>query len=178
MPLITNEIQLKNFVLSIVKKAMKVASDSLANELAQSVSSKTTKGSMAPVYETTWQFLNSVIIPEILVKNNKISVKIGMDYNQMKSFSQEDNYFNAHMSLNGDTSFEGKSIPQWLLTWWDEGTKGKNSPHLIDRTNYWKDVMGDRGSKDNPNYSKMFNKFKRLFEAEMRKTGILKKKIS
>ena len=173
---IQNERQLKNAMMVQMKKAMKFASDKIANEIAESVQSKTTLGD-SEYYNATYQFFNSVIIPKIETSGFSVSVTIGMDYTQMQSMEQERGY-NAHMSFDGSTEHENKSIPEWLLSWWDEGTynNGKEvKSHKIEKTNYWKNVMGDRGTADNPNYEKMFKKFRKYFEEELKKIGMVKK---
>ena len=170
MPIIRNEAELKFAMMGQIQKAMKFASDKIADEIALSVQSKTTPAT-SKYYDATYQFFNSVIIPKTVMKGNCVSVTIGMDSTQMKSMTQDKGY-NAHMSFDGSTEYEGKSIPEWLLSWWDEGTSG--SSHQVKETNYWQDVMGDRGTSDNPNYDKMFEKFKNYFQEYMRKIGVVK----
>lgn len=171
---ITNEAQLKFTMMSLIEKAMKFASDKITYELSESVRSNVATREESKNYSRTGEFFKSVIVPKIELNGNFISVTLGMDSEKMQSVAQYENLYNAHMSMNWDTEYLGKSIPEWLLSWWDEGT---NNIHYgnMPRTNYWQNVMGDRGTKDNPNYDKMFEKFNNYFQEYIQKIGIVKK---
>ena len=97
-----------------------------------------------------------------------ISITIGMDSSKIESFIGQSGKFNQHMSIDGSTSWNGIPISEALLTWWDEGTR--NSFVNLKPTNYWTDVFGDSGRKDNPNYCCYKGSWQMVFVLNVRKT--------
>lgn len=104
-----------------------------------------------------------------------ISITIGIDSSKIESFIGQSGKFNQHMSIDGSTSWNGIPISEALLTWWDEGTR--NSFVNLKPTNYWTDVFGDSGRKDNPNYYLL----EKLIDGEINKAlskfGIVENKV-
>lgn len=168
---ITNEIQLQNMLLANIAKAMKIASWQIRQELYINIFSNVSILPDSNSYDRTDEFLKSVINPVVKISGGSVSVEVGMDYTKMSSSVGGYAKYNQHMSLDKSTTWGGHTIPEWLLSWWDTGTSGANSPHWINKTNYWYDVMGDRGDSPNPQYETLAKTFKKVFYEELGKIG-------
>ena len=174
---ITSEQELRKYMIKELGNAIKIAAEKIQDELWNNVGNQIYSHPQGRFYDRTHEFLKSVIQPKIKVTSKSIEVTIGMNSDVMNSGFGEPGKFNQHMSLNGDTSYEGKSISEWLLIWWDDGTEQKNNPYLpeLPQTNYWYEVMGDRGSKDNPEYKKFQKTFEDIVTQELSKIGQVNK---
>lgn len=175
MPDITNDVELRTYVLKEVQKAMKIASNRIGQQLWLNVFSRTSILPETEFYERTGQFLDSVIRnPEVEVNGNSVSVVIGMDSSEMKPMMGSAGQLNQHMSYRGVDSWRGMSVSEALLSWEDFGTNNNTFPSL-EKTNYWYDVMGDRGYKDNPDYKTMEKTFDEIMYKELSKIGTVVK---
>lgn len=170
---ITSDAELKAALIQTIKNAMKIASARIGQELWVSVFSRTSILPETEFYERTGQFLESVIRnPEVKVEGNSISVTFGMDSSKMSPSMGFPGQLNKHASDKGVDSWHGMSVSEALLSWEDYGTDNSSFPSL-ERTNYWYDVMGDRGYKDKPDYKTMEKTFNEIIYSELSKAGIV-----
>ena len=175
MPDITNDAELRAYVLIEIQRAMKMASAKIGQELWMNVFSRTSILPETEFYERTGQFLDSVIrIPQVEVSGNSVSVEIGMDSSKMSPMMGLPGQLNKHIGDKGVDSWRGMSISEALLSWEDYGTNNSSFPSL-EKTNYWYDVMGDRGYKDDPDYKTMEKTFDEIMYRELSKLGTITK---
>lgn len=169
---ITNETQLRMVIVQELKKALQIAAQNIHDELWDNIFSRIYSKSESEFYERTQEFLDSVIHPIVKVNGFDVEVTIGMDSSRMHPRQGDSGMFNQHMDIYGNDSWHGKSIPESLLSWWDTGTTNSRLPEL-DKTDYWFDVMGDRGYKDNPDYKNAQKIFDEAIVRELSKIGIV-----
>jgi len=175
MPDITNDAELRAYVLLEIQRAMKTASAKIGQQLWMNVFSRTSILPETEFYERTGQFLDSVIRnPKVEVYGNSVSVEIGMDSSKMEPSEGTPGQLNKHMDYQGNENWHGMSIAEALLSWEDYGTHNTSFPSL-ERTNYWYDVMGDRGFEDNPDYKTMEKTFDEIMYKELSKIGRITK---
>jgi hypothetical protein len=171
VPDITNDVELRTYVLKEVQKAMKIASNRIGQQLWLNVFSRISILPETEFYERTGQFLDSIIRnPEVEVNGNSVSVVIGMDSSKMKPMMSSTGQLNQHSSYMGVDSWRGMSVSEALLSWEDYGTDNNIFPSL-QQTNYWYDVMGDRGYKGNPDYKTMEKTFDEIMYKELSNIG-------
>jgi hypothetical protein len=75
-------------------------------------------------YQRTMDILNSISITDVKKNRNGYSVKIFFDDSKINMI-EYDGLFNAHMGIYGETSYQGMSLPQWVVYWMNYG---QNSP--------------------------------------------------
>jgi len=174
---ITNDAQLKAAILKELSVALDKAATKIHDQLWDDILSKIYSTPESEFYERTKEFLNSVIKPKVKINGFRVEVTVGMDSSAMTSKEDESHFFNKHMDIFGNSEWKRENdikIPEALLTWWDEGTKGK-SIHKIIGTDYWFDVMGDRGCKDNPDYQKAIDVIDKIVDEELSKIGVVQR---
>lgn len=76
-------------------------------------------------YSRSYNYLNSLTVKKVS-KNSigGLEAEIFFDPNKIYSREVGDRYWNQHMSLNGDTSWEGKKISEWIPVWMEYGVSG------------------------------------------------------
>lgn len=169
---ITNDAQLKAAILKELSVALDKAATKIHDQLWDSVFSAIYSKPESDFYERTRQFLHSVIKPKVEIKGLNIEVTVGMDSDVMEPERSEDSIFNRHMDVYGSEYWKGEYIPEALLSWWDTGTSNNKFPSLP-QTDYWLDVMGDRGYKENAVYQKAIDVFDNAVEEELKKIGVV-----
>ena len=171
---ITNDAQLKAAILKELKIALDKASAKIQLQLWDSIFSKIYSKPESEFYDRTREFLDSVIKPEVKTNGFSVEVTLGMDSSKMTPTQNDDRFFNAHMDIYGNEEWHGETIPESLLSWWDTGTTNSKLPSLP-QTDYWFDIMGDRGYKDNPDYQKAIDIIEETVEKELSKIGIIRR---
>lgn len=126
----------------------------ITDELIKNVNERIySKGASTEFYERTYQFFDAIIIPEVKVSGNKVSVDVGIDHTKINPMVGNSGQFNKHMGFNSVDTWRGITVGEALLSWWDYGTD--NGRLSISQTNYWYDIFGDRGYTSQPNYKKL-----------------------
>lgn len=72
-------------------------------------------------YDRTFQVLDSIKVKNVNKILNGYQVEIGFDYDMIAPASSINGNWDNHMSLDGSTSYEGKSIGELLVGWMDKG---------------------------------------------------------
>jgi hypothetical protein len=77
-------------------------------------------------YTRTYELLNCLETSEVKkVGKGQYEVYVYFDTSKIHPFERRGMYdydgFNAHMSLNGDREYEGRTISDWLVQWWEYG---------------------------------------------------------
>ena len=112
-------------------------------------------------YARSYNYLNSLTVRRVY-KNNKgeLETEIFFDPNKIYSREIHDRYWNQHMSVNGDTTWEGKSISEWIPVWMEHGVSGskwdRDGIKVVD--NILRELDNDK-------------KFKKMMMNELRKKG-------
>lgn len=167
-------------ISDIIVKEVKKAISEVADEITQELYDNLTGIYMYPrsdFYNRTNDFLNALIKPKVTTNGNEVSVIVGMDSTMIHSNprpTSRNRYFGEHASLDGSTTWKGKSIGEALLGWWDEGTQNDKTPSLP-QTNYWYDVFGDRGYKATPNYTKLDKLLKNKIYEKLSRFGVVER---
>ena len=79
------------------------------------------------LYQRTYEILNSITVSDVQAVAGGYQVKVFFDDSKISpmqsTFDIPDELprFNHHMSMNGDTSYGGISIGQWVAIWMNEG---------------------------------------------------------
>ena len=112
-------------------------------------------------YLRSYNYLNSLTVKRVYKNNNgELETEIYFDPNKIYSRELHDSYWNQHMSLNGDTTWGGKSISEWIPIWMEHGVSNskwdRDGIKVID--NILKQLDGDK-------------KFKKMMMSELRKKG-------
>lgn len=109
-------------------------------------------------YQRTMDVLNSITVEKAKPIKNGYEVRIFFDESKIRMI-EYDEFFNAHMSVDGSGMYGGWSIPKWVVYWMNYG---QNSPlysyegvHFLEDTIEW--------TKDD-NYH--INRMKELLEAK------------
>lgn len=168
--LIESDEQLKSELIKEMQEAINEVAGTIAMELTNSIQSNIYNSPPSAYYDRTYEFLQSVIKPEVTVSGNEVSALIGMDYKKITARLTPPNKFNAHMSVDGNPSWGSASVAEGLLTWWDTGTNNAVLPS-VPATNYWYDVFGDHAN-DNPNYKKLDDLIDKVVTKHLKKFGI------
>lgn len=109
--------QIEKSMTGVGEEARKILSDYMEREWYNSYSPSN--------YERSWELLNSISVSSPKKISNTWQVEIYFDTTKIHPYSTPDGEWNKHMSLNGDTSYNGKSISEWLIEWIEYG---QNSP--------------------------------------------------
>jgi hypothetical protein len=122
--------QLISFLKDAIRSSLKEVSKQVADKLTLIVEQDWYAGGADSTlwYERTYQFLNAITKTD--VKRNGqfgFQVEVLIDPSLIQSQYNGFTFFNQHMSLDGSTSYEGKSIGEWLIDWIEVG---QNSPIL------------------------------------------------
>jgi len=76
-------------------------------------------------YERTMQMLDAISVRSVKENANKYSAVVYFDFERMGAasniYDRGPYQFNTHMSLDGSTSYAGKSIAELLVRWANEG---------------------------------------------------------
>lgn len=168
---ITSQQQLLEVFHQEMAQVLEYVSKEITDKLMNTINSRIySRGHSSEYYTRTYQFFDSIIMPQVEVKRDSVSVKIGMDYTKMKPMIAENNgMFNQHMGFPSQDSWRGITVSEALLSWWDYGTD--SSIHSLPQTNYWKDVFGDRAYEENPNYVKLDKLIEEIMIREFGKFG-------
>ena len=72
-------------------------------------------------YSRTYEVINSITLETLKQGKGGYTARIYFDENKISPRISENGGFNSHMSLNGDTSWGGRSISSWLISWMESG---------------------------------------------------------
>lgn len=77
-------------------------------------------------YTRTYEMLNCLETSEVKkTGKGQYEVYVYFDTSKMHPFERRGTFgydgFNAHMSLNGDREYAGRTISDWLIQWWEFG---------------------------------------------------------
>mgnify|MGYP001214832158 CR=1 FL=1 len=76
-------------------------------------------------YERTMQMIDSISVRHVKENANKYSAVIYFDFDRIAPasniYDRGPYQFNTHMSLDGSTSYAGKSIGEFIVRWANEG---------------------------------------------------------
>jgi hypothetical protein len=120
-------IQDLNFVLTkdIVKPILEEIAKDVANLLTRYVEKHWYIKRMSILqgyYDRTYEFLDSITTTEVIQKGNKLSITIYFDYNKMSQTLGGYGMFGSRTNItNNATSYQGKSLSEWLVLWIEEG---------------------------------------------------------
>ena len=174
MQAIRNEAQLKSILLGQMAGMFDNLSKDITTELMKNINERIySQGSSTEFYERTYQFFDAIIIPQVKISGNKVSVEVGMDVSKIKPMMGEPHQFNKHMGFNSVDSWRGMTVSQALLSWWDYGTSNGNLS--LPQTDYWYDVFGDRGYSAQPNYKKLDEMIEKAMKKGMEGFNVKKK---
>lgn len=128
---VTNDEQLISIIKDGVKAALQEVSKQVADKLTLIIEQDwyMSGGSDSSLwYERTYQFLNAITRTDIK-RNGQygFQVEVFIDPSLIESQYNEATFFNQHMSLDGSTEYQGKSIGEWLIQWIE---LGQHSPIL------------------------------------------------
>lgn len=113
-------------------------------------------------YIRSYDYLESLTVTKV-TKNSlgELETKIFFDPNKIHSRETEGSYWNQHMSINGDTTWEGKPISEWIPVFIEYGTKGslwdRKGIHVVD--NIMKELDRD-------------GKYKKFMASELKRMGL------
>jgi hypothetical protein len=169
--IIKNEQDLKNTLLVECNKALKEISETIASQLTENIQDGIYNKAPSKYYKRTQEFIQSIIKPQVKISGNEIIVNVGMDSVFMNATWNEGNFFNSHMSIDGNSNWGSNSVAEGLLSWWDAGTQNDVLPS-VPATNYWYDVFGDRAGQ-NPNYKKLEDLIDKTINKYLKKFGIV-----
>lgn len=76
-------------------------------------------------YLRSYNYLNSLTVKKVY-KNSSggLETEIFFDPNKIYSREVEDSYWNQHMSVNGDSMWDGKPISEWIPIFMEHGVSG------------------------------------------------------
>jgi hypothetical protein len=120
-------IQDLNFVLTkdIVKPILEEIAKDVANLLSRYVEKHWYIKRMSILqgyYDRTYEFLDSITTTEVVQKGNKLSITIYFDYNKMSQTLGSYDMFGSRTNItNNATSYQGRSLSEWLVLWIEEG---------------------------------------------------------
>ena len=106
------------------KYAMLYVGDTVKRVLIDSINRMWYSQSNPAFYERTMDIVNSITVENVSVNKNQYNARIYFDEDKINMTYVEGNW-NQHMSLNGDTSYEGISLALWTVSWLEFG---QNSP--------------------------------------------------
>lgn len=77
-------------------------------------------------YLRSEEYVNSLTVTKVYKNSDGgLETEIYFDPEKIHSRELEKEVWNQHMSLNGDTSWEGKPINEWIPVWMEHGVHGK-----------------------------------------------------
>ena len=76
-------------------------------------------------YSRTYEVINSITLETLKQGKGGYTARIYFDENKISPQASDSGFFNAHMSLDGSTSFGGRSLSSWVVEFMEFG---QNSP--------------------------------------------------
>jgi hypothetical protein len=122
----------------------------------------------------TYEILESITksIPQLF--GNKVHVEIFFDEDKIKPHSRGEfsskPFFNEHMSMNGDTEYEGRSIGSWVIEFMEDGQgAGSNSYAPYEGVKFFEKTIKKVGHEDT---GKITASLRNFVIAEYRRRGV------
>lgn len=146
---------LERYIKMTLEQALKEVAKETAEFLSQRVQSDIYRKAESNYYERTREFLNAITQSQVKRVGNELQIEVFFDSSKIYPHSSTPNSgkFNAHMSLDGSASYNGRSIGDWLVEWLEEGFSGGVLPpqeghFFIKETREWlSDELNDILSK-------------------------------
>lgn len=110
-------------------------------------------------YEQTRQFIDALKRTAVINTGSDLKSTIYFDYREMKPM-KTDRFFNSHMTLSGEDTWEGRGISAWIPTWMDSGI---DSPYYQHTGIGFSDFIEDFINMN----------FNRLMKQELKKYGLI-----
>lgn len=79
-------------------------------------------------YEHTFDVLESISQPKAKLVGKTIEVEIYYDSSKITPFLNKNNYWNSHMDIIQQTTWNGASIPEMIPVWLERGTESGLAP--------------------------------------------------
>ena len=124
MPSVKTWSGLENALRQSTKYAMKYVGDTVKRVLIDSTKRMWYSQSNPTMYERTMDILNSITVENVTVSKNVYNARVYFDIDKIRQVEIPGNW-NQHMSVDGDTQFEGRRISSWVVEWI---SYGQNSP--------------------------------------------------
>ena len=121
MPEITTWSGLLKYLDKSVEKSMWKIGEEIRKVLKFNVQQHWYNNYTPTAYDRTMQVLDSIKVKGVNKLTSGYSVEIGFDYDMIAPASSITGNWNNHMSLDGSTSYQGKSIGELLVGWMDKG---------------------------------------------------------
>lgn len=136
---------LEKYIKLTLEQALKEVARDTAEFLSQTVQADIYRKPESDYYARTYEFLKSITQSNVKRVGNNMEIEVYFDPDKINPYPVRDykpDMFNAHMSLDGETSYGGKSIGEWLVGWLEEGYSGGVRPpqpplHFIQDTREW-----------------------------------------
>lgn len=144
MPTAKNQAEFEAIANMVLKQAVDEITKITLEEITNFVREKWYINSPARTsgeYERTEQFLESFKREEVGKFVNTYVSMVYSDPNEMVSMYNDESIFNWHQSFDGSDSYNGTSIPEWLILWIEDGQSSPRYPyngiHMYKETNTW-----------------------------------------
>jgi len=127
MPINIKDMQgLEKYVKMTLEQALREMAKETAEFLSQMVKSHIYRTPESNYYDRTMEFLNSITQSQVKKVGNELQIEVYFDSDKIYPHSSPpgSEKFNAHMSLDGSASYNGRSIGNWLVEWLEEGFSG------------------------------------------------------
>lgn len=126
MPSVKTWSGLEQALRQSTKYSMLYVGDTVKRVLIDSVKRMWYSRPFTPMfYERTMDVLNSITVENVSVNKNQFNARIYFDTDLIRQNPTPPGQWNQHMSVDGDTEYEGRRISSWLISWMEEG---QNSP--------------------------------------------------
>lgn len=136
MPQFKNMNQIQKQLEFVVEKALDNVTDIVFNELYNFIDEQIYKLGVLKIepslsdfgYEQTGQFIEALKRTKVINTGSSFKTIIYFDYKEMTPM-RTDRFYNSHMGLRGETSWNGRGISSWLPTWLDLGIDSPTFMH-------------------------------------------------
>lgn len=168
MPSFNNFNNMQKRLEDVIAKSLSKVTDDVFEELYRYIDEQVYQLGVLKIepslssfgYEQTRQFIDALKRTAVISTGSDMKTTIYFDYREMIPRRTTDRFFNSHMGLNGEESWEGKGISAWLPTWLDTGIDSPHYQHTgIEFTEFIEDFI-----------NKNFN---RLMRQELKKYGLI-----
>ncbi len=141
MPDVSNMQQMEKVIEIQFAKTLEIVAQKVQAKLIQITGSQWYQANTSEFYERTWQFIQSISQSKVKKVGNNFEVEIFFDTDKIHSIEGQPGEFNAHMSLDGSTSWKGTPIPELIPIFIEKGQTSKVHPyegiHMIEQTREW-----------------------------------------